>query len=183
MCSLRRSTHRSSVECRPWQLLHGSSPLCSAVFSAVCCLSTPWSSLAFGGLFFCTRCGYFSTRTLPNVVAEGKIFQDHRSSFFEFRSFYRIEWVREWAWWRLFRAYFPLYLERTEELPQDKNYLFACYPHGVLCTGLFGNFATKSPEYDKLFPGLATTVHTLDGNFSHPFIRDLILSLGKLLHL
>lgn len=72
-----------------------------------------------------------------------------------------------------------MYLERTEELPQNKNYLFGCYPHGVLCSGLFGNFATKSPEFDKLFPGLKTTVHTLDGNFSHPLVRDLILSLGK----
>jgi Diacylglycerol acyltransferase len=97
------------------------------------------------------------------------------------RSCFRIEWVRDWTWWHLYRAYFPLYLERTEELPQNKNYLFCCYPHGVLCSGLFGNFATKSPEFDKLFPGLTSTVHTLDGNFSHPFVRDLILSLGNII--
>ncbi|XP_059476035.1 2-acylglycerol O-acyltransferase 1-like isoform X2 [Neocloeon triangulifer] len=90
----------------------------------------------------------------------------------------RIEWVRDWTWWRLYRAYFPLSLERTVELPSDRNYLFACYPHGVLCSGLFGNFVTKAPEFEKLFPGLTPTVHTLDGNFSHPVIRDLILSLG-----
>ncbi|XP_065343194.1 2-acylglycerol O-acyltransferase 1-like isoform X2 [Cloeon dipterum] len=90
----------------------------------------------------------------------------------------RIEWVRQWTWWRFYRAYFPLVLEKTEDLPSDRNYLFASYPHGVLCSGLFGNFVTKSPEFEKLFPGLTPTVHTLEGNFSHPVIRDLILWLG-----
>jgi Diacylglycerol acyltransferase len=157
--------------------------LSSVVFSAACCSSTQCSSLDCGGSFSCTRCGCCLTKTLPSAAVGGKsfcfVFLRALGFNCECRYYFRIEWVRDWTWWHLYRAYFPLYLERMEELPQNKNYLFCCYPHGVLCSGLFGNFATKSPEFDKLFPGLTPTVHTLDGNFSHPLVRDLILSLGK----
>ncbi|KAF4523012.1 hypothetical protein B566_EDAN007442 [Ephemera danica] len=90
----------------------------------------------------------------------------------------RVEWVRHWTWWSLYRDFFPLRLERLSELPPDQNYLFACYPHGVLCSGVFGHFCVHSPDFERLFPGISATMHTLDQNFNQPVIRDLICCLG-----
>lgn len=41
-------------------------------------------------------------------------------------------WFRSLLIWQYFAAYFPVDLVRTVELPADRNYLFALFPHGVL---------------------------------------------------
>ena len=43
-------------------------------------------------------------------------------------------------------------LIRTVELDQTKNYIFGSHPHGLLCSGMFGAFATEGADVGKLFP-------------------------------
>ena len=55
----------------------------------------------------------------------------------------RFRFMRKLAWWTHFKNYFPVSLVKTHDLPADKSYLFATYPHGVLCAGSFSNFADR----------------------------------------
>lgn len=91
---------------------------------------------------------------------------------------FRIEWVRNWTWWRYYRDYFPIKLVKTTDLDASKNYLFAVFPHGVISSGAFGAFATNALDFYKLFPGLSCFLITLRGHFVVPFFRDLVLALG-----
>ncbi|XP_022202789.1 2-acylglycerol O-acyltransferase 2-A [Nilaparvata lugens] len=90
----------------------------------------------------------------------------------------RLSWVRKLTWWKYFYNYFPINLVKTVELPTDRNYLFASYPHGMLCSGVFGNFATDASNFSSLFPGLKPYVLTLNTHFVMPFSREIILGLG-----
>lgn len=89
-----------------------------------------------------------------------------------------INWVRNWSIWKGFNDYFPIKLVKTCELDPKRNYLFGSHPHGVLCTGAFGCFATDWQNVKKVFPGLNFHVLTLELNYIWPILRDLILSLG-----
>lgn len=91
----------------------------------------------------------------------------------------RLELVRDWSWWYYFRAYFPLRLHKTAELPPARNYLFCVYPHGVLCSGAFGSFATNYSEFSTLFPGLTPYMLTINAAFNMPVTREVVLALGK----
>jgi 1-acyl-sn-glycerol-3-phosphate acyltransferase len=88
------------------------------------------------------------------------------------------DWVRSWSWWRHFADYFPAELVKTVDLPPTKNYLFACFPHGVISCGLFANFATNATGFHKKFPGLRSKLCTLSFHFYVPFFRELVLSWG-----
>ncbi|CAD0197391.1 unnamed protein product [Chrysodeixis includens] len=88
------------------------------------------------------------------------------------------EWVRNWTWWYYLRDYFPIKLVKTVDLDPSKNYLFACFPHGVISLGAFGNFCTNATGFQKLFPGMTCHLITLGGHFLVPFFRDLALALG-----
>ncbi|XP_046997080.1 2-acylglycerol O-acyltransferase 2-like [Schistocerca americana] len=90
----------------------------------------------------------------------------------------RLQWARRWLWWRYFRDFFPLRLERIEPLDPNRNYLFCAFPHGVLSAGVFGCFSTDYMGWDKLFPGITVYPLTLEQHFKVPFFRELCLSLG-----
>ncbi|XP_011562529.3 2-acylglycerol O-acyltransferase 2-A isoform X1 [Plutella xylostella] len=93
----------------------------------------------------------------------------------------RFEWVRSWSWWQYYRDYFPLKLVKSDDcgdLDPEKNYLFACFPHGVVCAGAFGAFATNALGFRELFPGMKSYMITLGGHFVVPFFRDFIMALG-----
>lgn len=87
-------------------------------------------------------------------------------------------WVRSWSWWKHFANYFPVKLIKTTELPPNKNYLFACFPHGVIGCGLFCNFATNATGFNEMFPGIRSKMCTLSFHFYVPFFRELALSWG-----
>ncbi|XP_059049698.1 2-acylglycerol O-acyltransferase 2-A-like, partial [Achroia grisella] len=91
----------------------------------------------------------------------------------------RWEWVRNWAWWRYYCEYFPMNLIKTTELDPSKNYLFACFPHGVVSTGILGLFNTNALNFYKVFPGMTPHFITLRGHFLVPFFRDLIMAMGS----
>ncbi|KAL3277964.1 hypothetical protein HHI36_013304 [Cryptolaemus montrouzieri] len=92
----------------------------------------------------------------------------------------RIDSVRESEWWGYFRNYFPIRLYRLPWLkfPTDKNYLFCCFPHGLLTGGAFSVFATEHGEFRDYFPGLKPHLCVLDQHFNNPFLRELYLALG-----
>lgn len=92
----------------------------------------------------------------------------------------RIEWVRGWTWWKYLKDYFPLNLERVPwvQLDPKKNYLFCCFPHGMLSTGAFSAFATTVGGFHDLFPTHVPYVVTLAQHFHMPFFRELAYSLG-----
>lgn len=69
-------------------------------------------------------------------------------------------------------------LVKTTDLDPSKNYLFACFPHGVVCSGAFTAFCTNALGFYKIFPGMNSNMITLGGHFRVPFFRDLILGLG-----
>ncbi|XP_026321870.1 2-acylglycerol O-acyltransferase 2-A-like isoform X2 [Hyposmocoma kahamanoa] len=90
----------------------------------------------------------------------------------------KYEWVRNWSWWRYYRDYFPIKLVKTTDLDCSCNYLFACFPHGVVSSGAFGAFATNALDFYKMFPGMTCNMITLSGHFLVPFFRDFILAMG-----
>lgn len=80
--------------------------------------------------------------------------------------------------WKYFTQYFPVNLIKTAELPPDRNYLFAAYPHGVLCMGIFCNFATNNTGFSKEFPGIRSKICTLSYHFFWPLFREVTLGWG-----
>ncbi|KAL5236281.1 hypothetical protein ACI65C_003691 [Semiaphis heraclei] len=90
----------------------------------------------------------------------------------------RFRFMRRLKWWTHFKNYFPVSLIKTHDLPADKSYLFATYPHGVLCAGSFSNFATDAGQFSELFPGLMTHLITLNLHFIMPFTREIGIGLG-----
>ncbi|XP_046625663.1 2-acylglycerol O-acyltransferase 1-like isoform X2 [Neodiprion virginianus] len=89
-----------------------------------------------------------------------------------------ILWMRNHAWWHYFCAYFPIKLVKTADLDPSKNYLLCTFPHGVLCTGAFGAFATDVLGFHKLYPGLRVRMLTLGQHFNMPLFREFVYSFG-----
>ncbi|XP_055531130.1 2-acylglycerol O-acyltransferase 2-A-like isoform X1 [Wyeomyia smithii] len=89
-----------------------------------------------------------------------------------------VKWFRNMYWVRLFQSYFPAKLHKTVDLPADRNYIFAAFPHGVLGLGCFANFATDATGFYKLYPGIRTRPCTLNFHFVIPFYREILLSWG-----
>lgn len=77
------------------------------------------------------------------------------------------------------RRYFPIRLIKTVDLQPDRNYLFACYPHGIIPHGIMGNFFTNFTKVTELFPGIEVHVATLEIVFRLPFVREYIMALGQ----
>lgn len=90
----------------------------------------------------------------------------------------RIHWVRNLAIWKLFRDYFPVQLIKTADLDPDKNYIMGYHPHGIMCAGVFCNFATEATNFSKVFPGITPSPVTLEGNFWFPLHREYIMAYG-----
>lgn len=104
------------------------------------------------------------------------------SLFFYFIYWQRSNWVRNWKLWQRYCAYFPIKLVKTVDLDPKKNYLFGSHPHGILCSGAFGNFATEGSNVSQVFPGITMHLLTLEGHYSLPFYREYVMCSGKNKH-
>lgn len=123
--------------------------------------------LIFGGLFartFCILYGIF-------------IYFDRHAAVNGSRG-QGIKWFRSLYWTKLFQSYFPATLHKTVDLPADRNYIFAAFPHGVLTTSCFLSFATDTTGFWKMFPGIRSRVVTLDLHLLIPFFREVCFSWG-----
>uniref|UniRef100_A0A915JRR5 Acyltransferase n=1 Tax=Romanomermis culicivorax TaxID=13658 RepID=A0A915JRR5_ROMCU len=90
----------------------------------------------------------------------------------------RRNWFRYSPLWTYFRDYFPIKLIKTVDLDPNRNYIMGYHPHGVLCVGMFGNFATEATGFSELFPGITPYPCTLGGQFQFPLRREYIMLCG-----
>jgi 2-acylglycerol O-acyltransferase 2 len=91
---------------------------------------------------------------------------------------YRSEYLRSLPIWRLFAAYFPAKMHKTQDLPADRKYIFGYHPHGIISHGAWVAFGTDALGFSDKFPGITNSLLTLDANFRLPFYRDWILGHG-----
>ncbi|XP_044258046.1 2-acylglycerol O-acyltransferase 2-like [Tribolium madens] len=91
-----------------------------------------------------------------------------------------IEWIRHWKWWWYLKNYFPCKLDFVPGLTFDpkRNYLFACYPHGILPAGPFNTIGSPYSEFSKLFPKFQVRLVTLRQHFFIPFLREIAYGTG-----
>merc|ERR1712226_82427 len=80
-------------------------------------------------------------------------------------------YMRRWFLFDYFVRYFPIQLIKTADLDPSKSYLIGSHPHGIICFGAFGSFATDALHWDQMFPGLQTRLLTLEQNFWLPGTR------------
>ncbi|KAH8372642.1 hypothetical protein KR009_001914 [Drosophila setifemur] len=75
---------------------------------------------------------------------------------------------------RKYRDYFPVELVKTAELPPNRNYILASFPHGLLGTGICVNMGMDITKWLELFPKVRPKIGTLDHHFKTPFLREII---------
>ncbi|XP_017094352.2 diacylglycerol O-acyltransferase 2 [Drosophila bipectinata] len=123
--------------------------------------------LIYGGL-------YLRTLTIIYLVY---VFVDHRRTHSIMDGnglkIFRNNWL-----FRHYRDYFPVQLVKTAELPPNKNYIMASFPHGILGTGISTNMGLDISKWLELFPQVRPKVATLDQNFLTPIVRGLLKSWG-----
>lgn len=92
----------------------------------------------------------------------------------------RLKWVQSLSWWQYFKDYFPTRLEcvPSAKLDPKKNYLFCCYPHGMIPVGPFSAFGTSVGGFNKMFPNHRPYNLTLNLHFNMPFFREFVFALG-----
>jgi 2-acylglycerol O-acyltransferase 2 len=88
------------------------------------------------------------------------------------------DFYRSLGIWKHFADYFPITLVKTAELPPNSNYILGCHPHGVYSVGAFAHLCTEGTNFSKTFPGLQSTLLTLNGQFYFPFRREIGVFLG-----
>ncbi|KAH8372647.1 hypothetical protein KR009_001913 [Drosophila setifemur] len=79
---------------------------------------------------------------------------------------------------RYYRDYFPVELVKTAELPPNKNYILASFPHGILGTGIGINMGLDISKWLELFPQVRPKLGTLDQHFHVPFMREVLRCWG-----
>ncbi|KAL3286421.1 hypothetical protein HHI36_000929 [Cryptolaemus montrouzieri] len=92
----------------------------------------------------------------------------------------QFDWVKQWSWWKYMADYFPMELVKLPNcrLDRKRNYLFCCFPHGMMATGAFTTLLTESRGFSKKFPDHRAHMHSLRVNFFIPFLRELLLAIG-----
>lgn len=90
----------------------------------------------------------------------------------------RVKWVRRWRVWDYFRDYFPIRVIKTADLNPSRNYIFMYHPHGIMAYGAFLGFATAAGGFEEMFPGLRSTLLSLNYQFLLPLNREYAMALG-----
>lgn len=91
----------------------------------------------------------------------------------------RVKWVRRWRVWDYFRDYFPIRVIKTADLNPSRNYIFMYHPHGIMAYGAFLGFATAAGGFEEMFPGLRSTLLSLNYQFLLPLNREYAMALGE----
>ncbi|CAD6999258.1 unnamed protein product [Ceratitis capitata] len=76
------------------------------------------------------------------------------------------------------RDYFPVEIRKTAEIPPNRNYILAHFPHGILTLAISINMLLEITPFLRLFPGIRPKVATLNINFCTPFVREFLRYLG-----
>jgi len=80
--------------------------------------------------------------------------------------------------YKAYASYFPIDLVKEGNLDPRHNYIIGVHPHGMLSSGVCGNFASEATNVSKTFPGITFYVATLPCQFKWPFYRDLVMASG-----
>lgn len=86
---------------------------------------------------------------------------------------------RNWILWHWYSRYFPLHLVKTAELDANRNYIFACHPHGVVSLGIVHAFGTDVNSRSQ-FPEINFHICTLPGQFMFPLRREYVMAFGAI---
>ncbi|XP_001360329.2 diacylglycerol O-acyltransferase 2-like [Drosophila pseudoobscura] len=76
--------------------------------------------------------------------------------------------------YRNYRDYFPIELVKTVDLPPNRNYILASFPHGILGTGVCVNMGLDIGKWLELFPQIRPKVGTLNQHFRTPLLREIV---------
>lgn len=68
---------------------------------------------------------------------------------------------------------------KVADLPPDKNYILACYPHAVIPFGSYFNLCTSANNRDDLFPDIDICSTTLTMHFHAPVGREFLMAMGS----
>ncbi|XP_017012501.2 2-acylglycerol O-acyltransferase 2-A [Drosophila takahashii] len=97
--------------------------------------------------------------------------------YLDYKKNYGIMEGNGWLFYRTirrYRNYFPVELVKTAELPANKNYIVASFPHGILGTGTCINMSLDIENWLELFPQVRPKIGTLDHHFKTPLLRDIL---------
>ena len=88
-------------------------------------------------------------------------------------------WTQSWRTFSYFKDYFPATLINPElPLNPRRNYLFACFPHGLFPSGSYNNILSHASEFRQLYPSFKVHIAALHILSYTPFVRELGLALG-----
>ena len=87
-------------------------------------------------------------------------------------------WLRQLSFWSYFTQSFPLHLIRSTPLSSDRNYIFACHPHGIFSISTVHSIITDGQQFSQLFPNLQPYFVTISQQFWLPFYREILLAFG-----
>jgi hypothetical protein len=93
-----------------------------------------------------------------------------------------IKWVQDWRWWYHMMKYFPVEMDCVPDfsLASDRNYLFCCFPHGVIPVGPFNAIASSFGGLRRAYPEFTVKSAVLNLFFLQPISRELGLSMGMI---
>ncbi|XP_054089642.1 2-acylglycerol O-acyltransferase 2-like [Zeugodacus cucurbitae] len=80
--------------------------------------------------------------------------------------------------WKQLRHYFPIELVKTVDLPANRHYLFANFPHGVVTYGCSINITFDIDNWLALFPGIRPKQTILNATFLTPFFHEYLRFCG-----
>ena len=87
------------------------------------------------------------------------------------------QWFRHLGIWKKIADAKHSSIIRTTEL-EERQYMFAAHPHGVLPLGICLNVGTNGTNLEGLFPGIAFRGVAVSACYVIPFYRDMCLAVG-----
>ncbi|XP_053963383.1 2-acylglycerol O-acyltransferase 2-like isoform X1 [Anastrepha ludens] len=89
-----------------------------------------------------------------------------------------LRFARSNWFWKHLRHYFPVELVKTTNLPSNKHYIFANFPHGVLTYGCSVNVTFDIDNWLTLFPGIRPKQTILNSTYVTPFFHEYMRLCG-----
>ncbi|XP_975108.2 2-acylglycerol O-acyltransferase 1 [Tribolium castaneum] len=90
-----------------------------------------------------------------------------------------MKWVQNLLIWKYSHDHFlnTLKLTRDFQLNSNQNYLFACFPHGVVPLGLYSTIVNSHSKFRNLYPNFRVKLAITPFLFVFPFTRELAMAL------
>ncbi|KAH0814407.1 hypothetical protein GEV33_008384 [Tenebrio molitor] len=91
-------------------------------------------------------------------------------------------WMQNWRWWYHLKNYFPVETHCVPSFSLDptRNYLFCCFPHGIIPVGPFTALANTWSNFRKSYPEFTVKLAVLHALVLLPIVRELGLAYGTI---